>query len=141
MLFYFGYANYPNQEEENPTGFYDYQAASDELIATSYGFRKTNEEQIKIAIDIADGKAQVKEYHNADSSRIPHPPSDAWFLGEASLNFAQRKLGFVSDENKQMPWSAYTVVMFIAQVTLRYFLTERTIAERVAEGVFVFVRL
>jgi len=44
MLFYFGYANYPGQKEENPTGFYDYESCSDELIASSYGFRKTNEE-------------------------------------------------------------------------------------------------
>ena len=88
MLFFFGYANYPGQKEENPTGFYNYESVSDELISKSYGFRMSNEEQIKIVIDIHEEKAPIKEYHNADSTRIHQDPADVFFLGEVSLNFA-----------------------------------------------------
>ena len=41
-LFFFGYATYDGQTEDNPTGFFHYENASDDMKKTSYGFRESN---------------------------------------------------------------------------------------------------
>lgn len=61
-LYFFGYAKHPDQE--NPTGFFEFEEHKPELLEKFNGFRQLNEEGIK-----AVNSGEVKQYQINNKER------------------------------------------------------------------------
>jgi hypothetical protein len=49
-MFFFGYATYPGREE-NPTGFFEYDKATQKQKDEDYGFRKSNTANLNLTMN------------------------------------------------------------------------------------------
>ena len=92
QLYYFGYATHPS--ETNPTGFFDFENPSPQLLERHYGFRKHNEQFT--AQLVRDGGWKGPKYpNNAHKDCFEfYPEQDLVKVQDPSRQWAAKKLGY-----------------------------------------------
>lgn len=100
ILYKFGYVNDPDPTKKNPTAFFDFGEKHDEKLAADFkGFRKINEESLKVVCS-PDYKAKANYRINKEGCFVGI--SDPYKIQEPARQWAEKKLGYSKTEIKNL---------------------------------------
>lgn len=92
LLYKFGYSNHP--QEQNKTAFFDFAQHKPEHLADYYGFRKINEETLKM---VCDPNWEPKVY-KVNTDEVFDYFTDSAKVQDPSWQWAAKKLGYSKKE-------------------------------------------